>query len=49
MLGVDSTSTEVTLTLSYTGGLWMPALGNVLSGAIERATNKLPAYVESRA
>jgi len=42
-----TTSSHVTLGLSYSGGLWMPALGNVLGGAIERATAKLPAYVAS--
>ncbi len=40
-------ATAVTLELSYSGGLWMPALGNVLGGAIERATTRLPAYVSS--
>ena len=36
----------VVLTLSYDGGLWIPALGNVLDGAIERATRRLPTYVQ---
>ena len=40
-------TTEVTLALSYTGGLWMPALGNVLGSAIDRATTRLPGYVAS--
>ena len=40
-------SCEVSLELSYSGGLWMPALGNVLGGAIERSTSRLPAYVDS--
>ncbi len=39
---------SVTLTLSYEGGLWIPALGSVLHSAIERATVRLPAYVEQR-
>ncbi len=39
---------SVTLTLSYEGGLWIPALGTVLHSAIERATERLPAYVEQR-
>lgn len=38
----------VTLTLSYEGGLWIPALGGVLHGAIERATERLPEYLEQR-
>ena len=38
----------VTLTLSYSGGLWIPALGSVLHSAIERATERLPAYMEQR-
>lgn len=45
---VDDASSRVTLMLSYSGGLWMPALGSVLTGAIERATKKLPEYVNSR-
>lgn len=38
----------VTLGLSYDGGLWVPALGGVLSAAISRATERLPAYLEQR-
>ena len=38
----------VTLTLSYDGGLWVPALGAILGGAIDRATVRLPAYLETR-
>lgn len=38
----------VTLTLSYGGGLWIPALGTILGSAIERATLRLPAYLETR-
>lgn len=38
----------VTLTLRYDGGLWIPALGGILGGAIDRATDGLPAYLESR-
>ncbi len=44
---VDGAS-AVTLGLSYDGGLWIPALGGVLSSAIERATERLPAYLEQR-
>ena len=36
----------VVLTLAYDGGLWVPALGGVLDGAIERATRRLPDYVQ---
>lgn len=43
----DGDQTEVTLDLSYGGGLWMPALAGVLGKAIERATSRLPAYVAS--
>ena len=39
---------SVTLTLSYEGGLWIPALGTVLHSAIERATERLPAYLEQK-
>lgn len=39
---------RVLLTLAYGGGLWIPALSGVLSGAIERATTKLPAYLDAR-
>jgi len=41
-------ASHITLSLSYDGGLWVPALGAVLSSAIERATRRLPAYLESR-
>ena len=41
-------ASHVTLSLSYDGGLWVPALGTVLSSAIERATRRLPSYLESR-
>ncbi len=44
----DDRSTKVTLELSYDGGLWVPALGSILGGAIDRATERLPSYVESR-
>ena len=37
---------SVTLTLSYSGGLWIPALGGVLHSAIESATERLPAFLE---
>ncbi len=40
--------TVVLLTLSYDGGLWIPTLGTVLDGAIERATRRLPTYVQGR-
>lgn len=40
--------TLVTMTLAYDGGLWIPALGGVLDGAIERATRRLPDYLEAR-
>ena len=43
----EAQSTRVTLTLSCSGGLWIPALGNVLGSAIERATTRLPSYVAS--
>lgn len=39
---------QVTLELSYDGGLWVPALGSILGGAIDRATERLPSYLESR-
>lgn len=39
---------KITLTLTYDGGLWVPALGGILGGAIERATTRLPSYLESR-
>lgn len=39
---------RVTLTLRYDGGLWVPSLGGILGGAIDRATTGLPAYLESR-
>lgn len=38
----------VVLTLAYDGGLWVPALGGVLDGAIERATRRLPTYVKEQ-
>ncbi len=41
-------SSVVVLTLSYDGGLWIPALGGVLDGAIERATRRLPTYVQEQ-
>lgn len=41
-------ASKITLTLSYGGGLWVPALGGILGGAIERATTRLPSYLESR-
>lgn len=41
-------TTAVTLTLHYDGGLWIPALGTILGGAIDRATVRLPAYLETR-
>ena len=44
----DSHSTDVTLDLTYSGGLWMPALGNVLGGAMERATARLSTYVNAQ-
>lgn len=40
--------TVVTLTLQYDGTLWVPALGSVLDGAIDRATRRLPDYVQER-
>ncbi len=40
--------TVVVLTLSYDGGLWVPALGGVLDGAIDRATRRLPDYVQGQ-
>lgn len=40
-------SSTVTLTLQYGGALWVPALGTILRGAIERATTRLPAYLEA--
>ena len=42
----DESRTAVVHTLSYDGGLWVPALGGVLDGAIERATRRLPSYVQ---
>lgn len=45
---VSERSSTVTLALAYDGGLWVPALGGVLSSAIERATERLPGYVEQR-
>jgi len=39
---------SITLSLSYDGTLWAPALGNILHSAIERATERLPAYVEKQ-
>lgn len=39
---------SVTLSLAYDGGLWIPALNNVLHSAIAKATDRLPAYVEQR-
>ena len=39
---------SVSLSLAYDGGLWVPALGNVLHSAIAKATDRLPAYVEQR-
>lgn len=45
--GDSADDTLVTLDLSYSGGLWMPALGNVLGGAMERATVRLSTYVHS--
>jgi hypothetical protein len=42
------TSTKVTLSLAYDGGLWIPALSVVLNGAIDRATSRLPTYLENR-
>ena len=44
----DRNGCVVMLTLSYDGGLWIPALGSVLDGAIERATRRLPAYVQEQ-
>ncbi len=44
----DGEASNVTLELSYDGGLWIPALGAILGGAIDRATERLPSYVESR-
>lgn len=41
-------ATEVTLELHYDGGLWVPSLGAILGGAIDRATERLPSYLESR-
>lgn len=44
----DPAGTAVVLTLAYDGGLWIPALGGVLDGAIERATRRLPGYVQEQ-
>lgn len=44
----DGERSRVTLELSYDGGLWVPALGSILGGAIDRATDRLPSYLESR-
>lgn len=40
-------TTEVMLDLTYDGGLWVPALGSILGTAIDRATSRLPSYIES--
>ncbi len=47
-VAASGAGSTVTLGLSYDGGLWVPALGGVLSSAIERATDRLPAYLEQR-
>ena len=39
---------SVTLTLVYDGALWIPALGTILHGAIESATERLPDYLDQR-
>lgn len=44
----EDSSSRVQLTLAYDGGLWVPALGSVLDGAIERSTRRLPSYVQER-
>lgn len=44
----EGTASRVHLTLAYGGSLWVPALGSVLDGAIERSTLRLPAYVQER-
>lgn len=44
----DGGGSSVDLALEYTGGLWVGALDPVLRAAIDRATAKLPAYLESR-
>ena len=44
----NGSDSRATLTLSYDGSLWIPALGTVLGGAIDRATERLPAYLDAR-
>lgn len=39
-------TSKITLTLTYDGGLWVPALGLVLTSAIDRATKRLPSYLQ---
>ena len=38
LISPSGSASSVELTLAYDGGLWVPALGSVLDGAIERAT-----------
>lgn len=38
----------VSLSLAYDGGLWVPSLGSVLDSAIERATRRLPEYMDQQ-
>ncbi len=45
----DGDGTVVELSLEYSGGLWVGALDGVLRAAIDRATAKLPDYLEARA
>lgn len=39
--------TRVSMELSYEGALWVPSLGGVLSGAIERSSRRLAEHVRS--
>lgn len=48
MVEPAESSSKITLTLTYDGGLWIPALGVVLTSAIDRATKGLPSYLERR-
>lgn len=41
-------ASSLTLTLSYDGKLWVPALGNILHSAIATATERLPDYLATR-
>lgn len=45
-VAAEAETSRVTLTLSYEGGLWVPALGGVLSAAIERSSERLVQYVK---